>query len=365
MGNVRILSVFKIAGAYVAYVIGSGFATGQEIVHFFTVYGLESTIGIIISGILFALAGGFMISDGVHKGSSGALKIYNEYCGIFIGFLFNMIVPVLLFGSVVIMLAGSAATFEEYFGINYETGALVMALTVYLSYLLGIRKIVSIMGIFGPAVIMFSVIVGVITFINSGGVSSITDCESVVFGIIPPADTISGSAILYVSYNISTAAVFFRALGESDISKREAWAGSFLGAGLLMLSLLSVNLALLSQGNDIAGFAIPTLHLAREISPILGTLFSIILLIEIYSTAVPMMWSVCSRIAPEGSISAMITGAVFITIAIICSFTPFEELIGVIYPYEGRIGLVFLICLLGSKLKGLIISFISRVMWYN
>lgn len=365
MGNVRMFSVFKIAGAYIAYVIGSGFATGQEIVHFFTIYGVESVAGIIISGILFGITGGFMISDGVQKDSSGILRIYSDYCGIFIGFLFNMVVPLLLFGSVVIMLAGSAATFEEYFGLEYETGALVMALSVYISYLLGFRKIVSIMGVFGPVVIMFTVIVGLITFINSGSIGLVSGFEEAASGIVPPADTALGSALLYVSYNISTAAVFFRSLGESGISKKEAWTGSFLGAGLLVLSLLSVNLALLSKGNEIAELSIPTLHLAREISPILGTLFSIILLIEIYSTAVPMMWSVCSRIAPEGSISAMITGAVFISIAIFCSFTPFEELIGVIYPYEGRIGLVFLICLLGSKLKGLIISFISRVMWYN
>ena len=44
--------VFAIAGAYVAWVMGSGFATGQEIFQFFTSYGYYSIpmIAICIGG---------------------------------------------------------------------------------------------------------------------------------------------------------------------------------------------------------------------------------------------------------------------------------------------------------------------------
>ena len=34
-------TVIKIAGAYVAWVMGSGFATGQEILQFFTSYRIN------------------------------------------------------------------------------------------------------------------------------------------------------------------------------------------------------------------------------------------------------------------------------------------------------------------------------------
>lgn len=34
------LNVIKYAGAYIAFIIGSGFATGQEIIQFYTSYGI-------------------------------------------------------------------------------------------------------------------------------------------------------------------------------------------------------------------------------------------------------------------------------------------------------------------------------------
>ena len=46
MGNIDGRSdkkaVMKYAGAFIAWVIGSGFATGQEILQFFTSYGYYS-----------------------------------------------------------------------------------------------------------------------------------------------------------------------------------------------------------------------------------------------------------------------------------------------------------------------------------
>ncbi len=46
------INIFKIAGAYIAYVIGSGFATGQEIVQFFTVYGEGGIAGMVLCTFL-------------------------------------------------------------------------------------------------------------------------------------------------------------------------------------------------------------------------------------------------------------------------------------------------------------------------
>ena len=44
------------SATYIGTVVGAGFATGREIVEFFTVNGLYGTIGICVSGFLFGLA---------------------------------------------------------------------------------------------------------------------------------------------------------------------------------------------------------------------------------------------------------------------------------------------------------------------
>lgn len=43
----------KVAATYIGTVVGAGFATGREIVEFFTVNGFYGTIGICISGFFY------------------------------------------------------------------------------------------------------------------------------------------------------------------------------------------------------------------------------------------------------------------------------------------------------------------------
>ena len=51
--NIRLSSVIKYAGAYIAFEIGSGFATGQEILQFYTSYGAMGIGAALISMIIF------------------------------------------------------------------------------------------------------------------------------------------------------------------------------------------------------------------------------------------------------------------------------------------------------------------------
>ena len=48
-------NIFKIAFAYVAALVGAGFASGQEIISFFVKYGKISAVGVILSAILFGI----------------------------------------------------------------------------------------------------------------------------------------------------------------------------------------------------------------------------------------------------------------------------------------------------------------------
>lgn len=58
------LNVVKYAGAYIAFIIGSGFATGQEIIQFYTSYGIWGIGSIAISMFLFAWVGGTVTDMG-------------------------------------------------------------------------------------------------------------------------------------------------------------------------------------------------------------------------------------------------------------------------------------------------------------
>lgn len=48
-------NVINIAGAYIAFLIGSGFATGQEVLQYFTSYGYMGIIGALLTLVYFCM----------------------------------------------------------------------------------------------------------------------------------------------------------------------------------------------------------------------------------------------------------------------------------------------------------------------
>jgi uncharacterized membrane protein YkvI len=113
--------VFAIAGAYVAWVMGSGFATGQEIFQFFTSYGYYSIPMIAITLVGFLLVGTALLGTGFdHKdrlqatpeGESGQKPFdhFKYFCGEKLGVVFDWFLPVSMFGGLVILFSGSGAT---------------------------------------------------------------------------------------------------------------------------------------------------------------------------------------------------------------------------------------------------------------
>ncbi|MBJ8193726.1 hypothetical protein JDS79_44200, partial [Bacillus cereus] len=53
----RNIHVFQIAFTYIGTIVGAGFATGQEILQFFTKYGRWATLTIMLSTIIFVWLG--------------------------------------------------------------------------------------------------------------------------------------------------------------------------------------------------------------------------------------------------------------------------------------------------------------------
>ena len=107
---------FRIAMAYVGTVVGAGFATGQEILQFFTRYGYLSFWAILISVILFIVVGRrIMIYGGMLRAQSyGSVADYifgkaALFVNLYLGLTF-----VLICGA---MFAGAGALFQEQWGI--------------------------------------------------------------------------------------------------------------------------------------------------------------------------------------------------------------------------------------------------------
>lgn len=353
-GKMRAVNVLKFAGAFVAFMIGSGYASGQEIMQFFTAYGLWSIGGLLISLVLFAWLGKILMNYGYRHSELGpdhmADTSFRYYCGTYFGTFLAWFIPVFLLLVCIVMTSGAGATLAQYFGLPAWAGAVGMCILVFLTNLFGFKRIVDIIGTLGPLTILFSVVIAVWAIAsNPDGLARVVD-HAPTFASM--ANATNGAPLwalagtLYVAYNMTGSVPFLTQTGGTASSAREAKWGAILGGLLFMVAGLLMNLALLCYIDDVAALEVPSLFLSDLISPVMSLIFALILLEEIYSTAAPMMWTAVNRFAPEGSKWNKVVLGAFTIIVLLVVMSPlsYGQLLGIVYPYTGYIGIAFIAC---------------------
>ena len=163
------------------------------------------------------------------------------------------------------------------------------------------------------------------------------------------------NGILYAAYNSALGVAFVSSIGKGASSKKEAMLGGVVGGVSLMAAVLVMNLALLSKVTDVYDLAIPTLYFAKSISPVLGAIFSVILLCGIFSTAAPMFWTVTDTFSnvlfKNDKFKTKIIAFLIAAVAFVGGVLPFGTLVNVIYPYTGYLGIVLFICVVFKCIK--------------
>lgn len=340
-------------GAYVAWVMGSGFATGQEILQFFTSYGYKSYIllGINLAG--FLLIGPAILEAGWAHKDEEEFSQCRYFCGCRIGRFYEWFVPLSLFAGMVILISGAGATLNQYYGLNHYVGALLMALLAFAAYAAGFQRFVKVVSLVGPAIIVFTILVGVITVIRDfDGLTAVNDFETVMEESRPVRYWwLSG--LLYISYNLTGGSMYYTALGTTAGNRREAVWGAGLGTAALMLAILLMNSAMLSNIGETGTLGIPTLYLAEKISYGLGAVFSAVLILGIFSSCSAMLWTVSSKFVEQGTRKSYIFAGSAAFAAFLLGLLPFAELISVVYPYLGYIGLIYVGCVACKRLKNI------------
>ena len=151
-----------------AWVIGSGFATGQEVLQFFSAYGYWSfaVAGINLAG--FVLFGYWLMRAGYENKDVPGFNHFRFFCGEKPGAVYSWLVSATLLLLIPVMISGGGATLHEYYGIPKPIGSAVFAAAVLAVYLIGFEKMVGIISKIGPVIILFSLLVGVISLLRGG-----------------------------------------------------------------------------------------------------------------------------------------------------------------------------------------------------
>lgn len=350
-----IRNVVTFAGAFIAWIIGSGFATGQEILQFFTSYGYYS-YGVVLLNLLgFLFLGQVLFTTGYAHREEENFNHFTFFCGKNVGRFYSWLIPVTLLMIMAVLISGAGATISEYYGINRYLGSMIMAVMVLCAYLTGFEKMVRIVSTIGPVIIAFTLMVGLTTVIRgAANLSHIRQYETVL-GASRSAPNWLISSVLYISLNFLSGSTYFTALGMTARSRKEAKWGAVWGALTMILAIAIMNTAILLHSKDAASLAIPTLYLARHISNVLGAVFSVVLVLGMFSSCSTMMWTVCNRIPSPCGAGKHGMAVVIAAFTYVLGMLPFSKLVNLFYPLVGYLGLVFIACVIYRGIKGLFV----------
>jgi len=336
-------NVINIAGAYIAFLIGSGFATGQEVLQYFTSYGYLGILGALLTLGLFLYVGVSFITAGFENKFEKGSDIFKYYCGEKVGTFFDYFSVLFIYLSFTVMIAGAGATFSQHFGLPVYIGGVIMAVLATTTVLFGLNNIVEIIGKIGPVIVIISIALGLISIIQN--IEGLVNAPT----ILPTLDLTKAStnwffaACSYVGFCMLWLAGFLASIGGTAASKKEAASGAALGAVGFSLAVVIVALGLLACIQDVAGSQIPSLYLASNIHPLLASIFSIIIVAGIYTTAVPLLWSVSARFTEDRSPKFRVLTIVLAIIGLVVGiWLPFDKLVNVVYVINGYVGLILL-----------------------
>ena len=112
----------QIGAAYVGAIVGAGFASGQEIVQFFLVFGSQGLIGLMLLGLLFAAFGMAVLFLIEKNGIETYQEMMKLLFGKNLGLLFDVWITLFLLTGLCIMLAGGTTVFVEHLSLPGTLG---------------------------------------------------------------------------------------------------------------------------------------------------------------------------------------------------------------------------------------------------
>lgn len=342
-------NVIKMGSAFIGIIVGAGFASGNEILTYFTSFGLAGIAAAILSTALFAYLGMTLTRLGSRLQATNHKDVIYKISGRFLGVIVDYIIIFTLFGVGVVMLAGAGANLNQQFGLDSYIGSLLMVVLVFLTILLNVEKVVGVIGSVTPFLILMVVGVSIYCLVTLDTPFSILDPIANDVHTTLPNWLIS--AINYVSFNVAVGASMSIVMGGVEKNeKTAAWGGFVGGLGLGVLILLS-HLAIFAKIETVAGTEMPMLAIINEISPQFAIFMAVILYGMIFNTAVSMFYAFGARFFTVDTKAFV----VFVSISLIAgfglSFIGFTNLVANFYPLIGYLGLFLVGALIFASIK--------------
>lgn len=341
------VSTLKVAATYIGTVVGAGFATGQEVLQFFARFGVMGLGGLVITTIMFIVFGYIIMDLGSKLRARSHMEIIQYSGGKILGTAIDGVITIFLFGTFAVMIAGNGALFEQQLKLPSIVGNTIMAVLTALTVLTGINGVINSISFVVPFLLSTVMITSIFSVIQN-------PVDLTVTPIIPGGSGLFSNwfvaALLYVSYNTVISIAILGPLGNEAKNKKAVRNGAILGGVGLGFGATMIYLALSGHMSNIGELEVPMIYIASSISPVIQVIYAIVLVAEIYTTAVSSLYGFTSRIIDIKKTPVkgryIVTGSTIV--ALLSSRLGFSNLVKYLYPLVGYCGVVILAAIIIS-----------------
>ena len=341
--------IWSIALAYIGVMIGAGVSSGQDLLQYFVSFGAWGLIGVIVLGVLHVGFGRLMIALGSYYQSDDHSVVLAEISHPVIYRILDiaLIITCFIFGFV--MTAGAGANLNQQFGMPFWVGAfLCTALTIVVSFL-DFKKIIGVIGVFTP---MILVMIAVIFMTNVLGRHwDFEEMNRISQTIQSPFSSVWMSVVNYFAVCVMSAIAMAFVMGGSifkinEAEKSGAWGGFMVGVIFFITTLI-----LFANSDKVVKSDVPMLAIAKEVNPVFATLYAFVIFGLIFNTVFSLYYALGKRFAAGSEKRFKFFVTAFSLSGFLVSFMGFRQLVAVMYPIIGYMGLLMLVVLVVASYR--------------
>ncbi|WP_152656186.1 hypothetical protein [Oceanobacillus sp. CFH 90083] len=338
------MKIFVIASAFIGVIVGAGFASGQEVLQYFTSFGTLGILAAFVSTVLFAYVGMMLVWLGSRAQTSSYNEVIYKISGKYFGFVVDCVLVFTVFGVGVVMLAGAGANLNQQFGLPHVVGAILMSVLVLLTGMLKVDKVVAVISSITPFLILFVILISIYSFWTMD--SSFSELNNAARSHGPNFPNWFIAGLNYATFNTSVGAAMSIVMGSAEKDRKTAAIGGLVGGiGLGVLILLS-HFAIFAKIEEVGSLEMPMLGIVNNISPVLGILMALVLFGMIFNTAISMFFAFVARFAKVETKKFNIILAITLVAGFILSFVGFTDLVSKFYTLIGYMGLALIVVLI-------------------
>ena len=248
--------------------------------------------------------------------------------------IIKIIINIFLISSFYIIIAGFSAYFYQEYKINKIISSLLLVILCYITFNKKAEKIIQINTILIPIIIIIFIIFG-INNINKIENNNLIQANNNYLWII--------SAIMYTSYNSITLIGLTGIMNKHLKNKKNCIEVAILTAIIITSLGIIIYLLLINMDKQVE---IPMLYIANKFGGIYKYLYSITILIAIFTTAISEGYSFLENVSKNNKKIYKSLNIIMCILAVPISLVGFANLVNIVYPIFGVIGMIQIIYIL-------------------